>query len=185
MTEAMNIETTKAKIPMLAIALAALVTTMTAIMMIAAPSKALAEGELGHSGYVGPHRLQDNPAGAACGNSAIVAVAPLVWANRAYTRGQTVGYQVQVRKTDDLGNTASVYNGPVIKRNAYPNIRANFPNSSIYLPFTYYPQNYAVNIYMYWYNNRGYMQGYSVHRVDNYINQRSSNWVYESYSCRF
>ncbi len=184
MKETANIKTTKTKIPMLAIALAAFVTTMTAIMMIAAPSKALADSELGHSGYVGPHRLQDNP-GAACGNSAIVAAAPLVWANRAYTQGQTVGYQVQVNRHGD-GGAFSAYNGPVIYRKAYPNVRANFPNSKVTLPFTYNPMNYNVNVYMYWFNNRGNLQGYSVHRVENYTTVRSSgNWVFEPYACRF
>ena len=147
------------------------------LLLVLLPNRASADTEEGHSGYVGPHRLQEP--GGACSyglvvsnrNTRVVASAPYVWARSNYTNGQTVAYQAQLFRQDHLGGGYQwISNGPRIFRKVYPNSRANFPTTEWDFGDTGYARNYKIRIFMYWYYNSGAQMGYSAHFVDYYVN---------------
>lgn len=144
-----------------------------AIMVIAVPGKASADTELGHSGYIGPHGLYDNP-GAICINedyarATIWVRSPRMWANRAYTRGQRVGYRAElIYNSGNGGQWANHTTTRLFTATAYPNSRASFAEwINISFPHAY-PKYFRVAIHMFWFDNSGRVQGRSVHMVDSY-----------------
>lgn len=175
MTEATNIQSIKGKILTAAIVLGGLL-----LMLALVPDQASADTEEGHSGYVGPHRLTEPGAACSSASKLLVAKAPHVWAHSNYTNGQTVAYQAVLLRRDNLGGGyQTVFNGPRIFRTAYPNYRANFPDTSFNLAGGY-AYDYKVRIYMFWYYNSGAQMGYSAHMVDYYV----SNGSIVPYYCR-
>jgi len=159
--------------------------TLCAVLLLGVlPNRASADTEEGHSGYVGPHRLQEP--GGACSiglavhnrNTRVVAAPPYVWARSNYTNGQTVGYQAQIFRQDHLGgNYQWLRNGSIKYRTAYPNTRANFPYTTFDFGDTGRAMNYKIRIYMYWYYNSGARMGYSAHFVDYYVNSNQNQIV--------
>lgn len=69
---------------------------------------------------------------------------------------------------------------------AYPNYRASFTptHATFAFPSSYYGWNYQVRIYMYWYNNSGYLQGYSIHDVDSFYVQNRGYELVQTGHCR-
>lgn len=158
---------------------------LSALLMIGIPGEARADTELGHSGYVGPHRLSEPGMGCSRSSSSvqglIVVSPPKIWARAAYTNGQWVGYQVQIQRYDHTGGGYQVWwNSPIKYSTAYPSRVAPLGRTDIGVGTTGYALNYRAVVYMYWFNNSGYRQGYTVHRVDYYI----SNGQMVQHYCR-
>ena len=184
------VETTeRARRVPLAVMLVVGVALCAALLLVVVPGRASADTEEGHSGYVGSHRLPEP--GGACSwglvvsnrNTRVVATAPYVWARSNFTNGQTVGYQAQLFRQDHAGGGYQwISDGPIIYRIAYPNSRANFPNTKWDFGDAGYRMNYKIRIYMYWYYNSGAMMGYTSHFVDYYANANYNSIT--PYYCR-
>ena len=172
----------------LSVVLAVGLTLCVMLLLSVLPSRALADTEEGHSGYVGPHRLQEP--GAAClkenstGKVVVTAPPPLVWARSNYPGGQYVAYQAVLFRTDYASEGRHyVYEGPKYTRLAYPNSRANFPHTQFNLGYMRAAQNYKVRIFMFWYYpSNGAQMGYSSHFVDYYLQANTNTTV--PYYCR-
>jgi hypothetical protein len=170
---------------------ALVVSTATFVVLVLTAGSVFADTELGDTGKVGDHYLNDQSgyAGATCDYTpdgqvmTVISVrAPNIWARDKTTSRdrQRVGWRFIVRRRKDTSTKwTTLYTSSIAKARAYDNQTAFFETRGVQpsLPVEQpgHSSRYQVRVQMFWYRSDGSVAGSSLHRVDTYLETSGSS----------
>jgi hypothetical protein len=152
------------------------------LTLVLSAGTALAETEVGHTGLVGDHQLNESSGNriVTCryANSdlggylkAFEIRTPTIWARdlNANVNSQNVGWQVIVQRKKPGGSWKSFYKSSILKAMASDNVSAFFATRTIDESMVLFPSTgmYRIRSKMFWYRN-GSVEGTANHQYDYY-----------------
>ena len=161
--------------------------------MLLVVSPAFADAELGHSGKVGQHSLNDFPSmvcvyDANAHLKSFEVTAPNVYA-RNTTSGRDhgkVGWRFIIKRRIDA-TTTRLYRSPIWTATAYDDQKAAFvmKTAAPAIPNDGYSPGaeFTVIIKMFWYSSAGVRIGTATHAGESYVERASDNSEYVLYPC--